>query len=394
MTSQRWEHWRNTASDSTHRVNEILQARDGSVWIASSDGVEIRRPDGQIERLTQIESIDVRHTTGVAEDGAGNIWITSGWSYEGAFRFDGAAWTHFGAEQDLPGFRHKVRIDRKGRPWFLGLAAGSRHDAKGGTGAAVLVGDHFEHWTTARGLMHDRVFAFAEGQNGELWFGTTGGLSCWHEGAWTHWTNSNGLRDARIWTLAVDEQNQVWFSGGWNGLGTIRDGEPHYLTTADGLPSDRWEDIRADPLGGIWATSAAAVMRIKDNHRYVISTAHGIGHSNLWPIFRTRDRVFIGTFGAGTTVLDRTMLENCALRVELAEPILHDESATIRWHAVARDRLISAGDIETRYRLQNGAWSKWSMMRFAHLCAAPGTHTFPVHARPLLAASPPPRRHD
>ncbi|MCH8851408.1 MAG: PAS domain S-box protein [Planctomycetes bacterium] len=389
MTSQLWEHWRNPASDSTNRVNEILQARDGSVWIASSDGVEIRRPDGQIERLTQIESIDVRHTTGVAEDGAGNIWITSGWSYEGAFRFDGAAWTHFGAEQDLPGFRHKVRIDRKGRPWFLGLAADSRHDAKGGTGAAVLVGDHFEHWTTARGLMHDRVFAFAEGQNGELWFGTTGGLSCWHEGAWTHWTNSNGLRDARIWTLAVDEQNQVWFSGGWNGLGTIRDGEPHYLTTADGLPSDRWEDIRADPLGGIWATSAAAVMRIKDNHRYVISTAHGIGHSNLWPIFPTRDRVFIGTFGAGTTVLDRTMLENCALRVELAEPILHDESATIRWHAVARDRLISAGDIETRYRLQNGAWSKWSMMRFAHISAAPGTHDFTVQARNQLAESPP-----
>ena len=89
-------------------MNEILEARDGSIWIASCDGVEIHAPDGTVERLTQILERSIRDTTGVAQDQEGDVWLTSGWGYEGAFRFDGARWSYYGPEQDLPGCRHKV----------------------------------------------------------------------------------------------------------------------------------------------------------------------------------------------------------------------------------------------------------------------------------------------
>ena len=102
--------------------------------------------------------------------------MTSGSAYEGAFRFDGSAWSHFGPEQGLHGYRHKVRIDRQGRPWFLGLDAPHHGGYAAGTGAAVYEDGRFTHWTTADGLIHDRVFAFAEGREGEFWFGTLGGL--------------------------------------------------------------------------------------------------------------------------------------------------------------------------------------------------------------------------
>ena len=391
-TDRFWEYWRNHAEGSKDSVNEIIEASDGRIWIATSDGIEIRSPSAPVERFSRINDIDVRHTAGLAQDRDGNVWVSSGWSYEGAFRFDGTSWEHFGPREGLPGLRHKVRIDRRGRPWFLGLNTALAENAMEGTGAAVYSDGKFVHWTTADGLIHNRVYAFAEGLNGELWFGTFGGLSRWQAGEWTHWTPSNGLRLANIWTLAVDESNVLWFGNEWDGLGTLRSGSPEYFAAIDGLAINQIRDVRSDPRGGIWATYPGGVLRIKGDRCYSISTAQGIGHPSLWPILPTQDRVYIGTLGNGMAILDRNLLDSVPLQIFVGEPTIQKESATLRWRAVAREGLISPEDIETRYRVDDGAWSDWSLERSAHLAHAVGPHSLTVQARNRLADSAPAQR--
>jgi len=382
-----WEYWKKPARESKNRVHEIFEADDGSVWIASDEGVEVRPPDGHVRRFERVNGCVIR-STGVAQDGNGDIWVTSGSAYEGAFRFDGTAWSHFGPEQGLHGYRHKVRIDRKGRPWFLGLDAPHHGGLAAGTGAAVYEDGRFTHWTTADGLLHDRVFAFAEGREGEFWFGTLGGLSRWQAGRWTHWTTANGLRAARVWTIDTDENNRLWFSHEWHGLGTIEGDTPRYLTTEDGLLANEVQDIRADPRGGIWVSCRGGVARYHGGRWCVIPTDSGIGHPSLWPVVPTRDRVYIGTLGAGTVVLNRTALESVSFDVLLTGPSIREGLATVRWHAAARDALIRSHEIETHYRLDNGSWSEWLSGRSATVPAVPGSHTFTVEARSRLAETP------
>ena len=384
-TDRLWERFLNSAPDATNRVYEILLTRDGEVWTATSDGIRIRSTDGSVRGITEIDGRSVRYTTGIAQDGDGNIWLTSGQAFRGAFRFDGSSWSYFGPEQGLIGFRHKVRIDRKGRPWFLGLEAGLPRIFNSGTGAAVLSNGEFQYWTTAEGLSHDRVYAFAEGAEGEFWFGTWDGLSRYKDGDWTHWSQADGLKSAKIWTLAVDSDNRLWFADKLNGIGYIDRDRPYYLNTEDGLIGNKVQDIRADPKGGVWLTCTGGVMRLTRERMFTFPSRIGIGRSNLWPILPTEDRVWIGTTGAGVAVLNRSALERCEIRISIDNLVVDGDAASLTWHVAARDALIRSDQIETRYRLDDDEWSEWSPARSAVLAVSAGRHPFTVEARSRLA---------
>jgi len=92
-------------------VNEILVARNGTLWLASGQGVEALRPDG--EPLDVAFSETPLHVTGLAEDRRGHIWAVSGGAFSGAFVWDGAAWRHETEDaQGRPlGLIHKARAD-------------------------------------------------------------------------------------------------------------------------------------------------------------------------------------------------------------------------------------------------------------------------------------------
>ncbi len=383
-----WDHWKDRSPGSLNRITEIVEARDGHIWITSTEGVQVRDPDGTVRRINDIAGQRMCDSTGIAEDGRGAVWVTSGGAYEGVFRFDGSNWQHFGSEQGLPGYRHKVRIDRRGRPWFLGLGDALDNSNSYGVGVAVYENDRFTHWTTRDGLLHDRVYAFAEGLEGEYWFGTAAGLSRLEDGEWTHWTIANGLAKSRIWAITVDRDNTVWFTDRLNGLGTVRDGVPQYLTTEDGLIDNQIQDVRADPRGGLWLTCSGAVQKYRQGRWYTFRAADGLGHSSFWPVLPTEDHIYVGTLGEGVAVLDRLALEDADLHVEVVKPAMREGSALLHWHATAREALVAESQIETRYLLDDEGWSEWSVEHPGAVVVGSGSHSLVVQARCRLADSP------
>jgi hypothetical protein len=94
-------------------------------------------------------------------------------------------------------------LDKKGVKWLgtdLGIA---RH-----IGDDTL--DKWTIFTTRDGLVNDYVQAITDDKDGNIWFGTQGGISVFDGSKFTNYTKANGLSSDNILCLTVDKQGVVW----------------------------------------------------------------------------------------------------------------------------------------------------------------------------------------
>lgn len=381
---QRWTHWRNDRHGATNQVLEIMRANDGSVWLGTRDGVEIRRADGSSEFLTRIGETSLRTITGLAQDNAGNIWLSSGLSFDGAFRFDGSTWVHFGKAQGLAApLVHRIRKDRLGNLWFLGLGDPWK-DPMDGPGAFVLRDERFERWGRAEGLPNGRVYAFAHGQDGSLWFATLGGLSRFREGTWTHWNQRNGLCVDRVFAIALDESARLWFTHELvGGLGYINENDsPEYVPRSAGLSDDHISDIAVGPQNRLWVAAETGVFSLWKGAWTAFTCDHGLPRPNALDVLTSGELVYMGTFGGGTAILDLTRAELHPPKIRFHRTEILDSNATVRWNAMAYEGELAPGEIPTRYSLDGNQWSPWSIRREVELeDLGVGTYTMHVQAK-------------
>jgi ligand-binding sensor domain-containing protein len=79
-------------------------------------------------------------------------------------------------------------------------------------------------YTTADGLVDNLVLAIAGDSAGNIWFGTSGGVSRLANSVWTSYTETDGLANNMVYAIAIDADGSVWF-------GTA-DGVSHYTLGA------------------------------------------------------------------------------------------------------------------------------------------------------------------
>jgi PAS domain S-box-containing protein len=354
--------------------------------------VELHHPDGRVGEITAIGGVPLYVVTGICQDADGGVWITSGSSFAGAYRWDGARWDHF----DVGGkdvYIHKIRRDRRGRLWFLGIGVYSGMVSTGEPGAFVLDGGSFIPWGTRQGLMSGRVYAFAEGMNGSLWFGTMAGISRWSPsaasgGTWKHWTSREGLRGHRVFTMAVDSAGTVWFGDydGRQGLGYVDTSDAiHYLTTADGLANDQVWDVKADRAGILWITTSGGLSSLDHGIFSTFDDKSGLPHLSLWPVLPLDRHIYVGTTGRGVAILDRGESTTPTPVIELEPPLIEHNAVLLRWKALAHWGELSPHDIFTRYRLSGGPWSAWEKTTEVKLDDLPaGDYAYQVEAKGLF----------
>lgn len=147
-------------------VREFLQARDGSVWIATDEGVSRWQNQG-ITNYRVSDGLAYFSTRSLLEDRRGDVWI--------------------GTDQGL----------------------------------SRLHGGIFEHDGATDALKNEKIWAIHEDSDGGLWFGTrTGGLYRWRSDVLTHYTTAQGLSSNGIYELLEDGNNNLWISGP-NGISAL-----------------------------------------------------------------------------------------------------------------------------------------------------------------------------
>jgi PAS domain S-box-containing protein len=384
-SSHRWTYWNDEESFGKSSTNDLLVARDGRVWVARGLGVEVRQGDKLVQEFLVAGDQRLNAITGLAEDQEGNIWVSSGSAFDGAFRWDGVRWKHFGEREGLGAAHiHRIIRDNRGHLWFLAISVPevALVDPSKEPGAFEYADGKFTQWNRSVGVPAGNVYAFVRDLEGSLWFGTDRGLARRKNGQWTYWTIATGLRSDRVFAMTVDTRNRIWLADQTNGVAYMQNDIPHYFGVSDGLISDAVWGLQADSLGHVWMATRGGLSRYFEGAWASFGVSSGLSRARLWPILPIGDRVYLGTTGGGTAILHLEDQGKHDPIILMSQPVVEKGSVLFRWKPYGYFGEVAPKDLHTRHRLDSGEWSSWSLSReFTLSDCPPGEHVFTVQAR-------------
>jgi len=281
----------------------VLEDSRGDLWIGNWNRVSgpggVMRYDGrEIVHFGKEDGIAAPWIWSIIEDRSGKLWFGG---FSGLYRYDGETIETVAAHRGGPNTQSYVTLmeDREGRIW-AGTTHGIRlyengerkiltgsdkpeapigklrvsvilEDLDGniwaGTWDGVLRwdGESFTHYNVDDGLVNRAVWSGARDREGNLWFGTEGGISKHNprNGAWENFTVAHGLPENRIEAIAEDQDGNMWF--GSKGGGVIRyDGRTFQtISLRDGLPHNSVNGITQDRDGNYWFTTEKGLVRYR-----------------------------------------------------------------------------------------------------------------------------------
>jgi len=392
ITSTLWSTLRSDVRHQANSVNELRYMADSTLWAATSQGLLIFSGGTLQRHIDRVNGKELGVVTGLAQDRAGHIWISSGATFSGAYRWDGRSWKHFGVPEGLPAERiHRIMSDRRGRLWFLTMSSAAPGvDPDLENGAFVYDSTRFTQVGLRQGLPSGRVYTMAEDSSGAFWFGSLGGLSRWDRGTWTHWNTHNGLFSNRVFTLAIDADNRVWFGHQYDGLGYMDTlGQPRYVATVEGLPSNAIWDLEVGADGKLWVATREGIACFNQGVWASLGPEHGLASPYVWPLLARGRYLYCGTSGSGISVLDYGLLEKPAPIVAFSEPVTRGDETVISWNTHAPWAEIPSADVHTRYRIDGGTWSLWGGERTTTVRDLSfGVHTIEVQSKGLVGQVP------
>ena len=190
------------------RVRNVFRDNQGALWIGT-EGRGVFRENGTM--LTHYMTKDglVNNFARVFLQGRdGSVWIATD---EGVSRWRPQGFTNYQMRDGLCYFSTRSLWEDRNSDIWIGTDRGVSH----------FHGDGFVQDTVTDALKNEKIWAIREDSDGGLWFGTrTGGLYRWRFGRLTHFTTAQGLASNSIYELLEDGRGNFWISGP-NGISVI-----------------------------------------------------------------------------------------------------------------------------------------------------------------------------
>ncbi len=208
-------------------ITALLQAKDNTVWAASTSGV-IRVSGASQRTWTVSDGLADNVVRALLETHDGIIWAGTN---QGISRWDGSRWQTlpYASTPDTNGSHITDILFEKsdGTVW-----------ANTWEGIARWDGSTWQAWPIAKNSpRYNGVRAMLETSNGDLWIGTWGdGAYRWDGSKWHIYTTAEGLSANRIQVLVKGPENTLWAS-------TYGGGVDRYDST-----TNRWQSFPA-PFG-------------------------------------------------------------------------------------------------------------------------------------------------
>lgn len=233
----------------------------------------------------------------IINDSTGNPFLMG---YGGRSQF-----TYFSTDDGLvmDGIR-TICMDHQGNLWFGTTGGLSRYD-----------GRSFVTFTTAQGLSLDLILSLLEDRKGRLWIGTQGGgLSCYDGRSFVNYTTADGLGGNKVKCIAEDKDGYLWFGSTGGGLcrmnpsASLKPGEKRFVnfTTADGLSGNTIRCITEDSKGNLWiGTNGGGISKYDGKSFVTLSTKQGLANDFVHSICEDRKGyLWFGTEGSGVCRYD------------------------------------------------------------------------------------------
>ena len=218
-------------------VFELELDRAGSFWIGTQEEGLIRRIGSRVERFNEADGLSGDSVVNVLEDREGNVWVAT---TTGLDRFRDVKIATVATREGLP-FRHVGAVTRSaaGGVWVANHRALVRMTDARSLPAPALRPPGAE----VAGLLED--------SKGRLWVGVDEGLASLVDGRFSTVTLPDGSGTGVVLSMAEDRDGDLWITTTHASYSLLRIRDDRVIETVprDGIPS---VIVAAHPDGGVW----------------------------------------------------------------------------------------------------------------------------------------------
>jgi signal transduction histidine kinase/ligand-binding sensor domain-containing protein len=248
-------------------VSSILADRDGGMWLGTNDGLDrwnqgqmtiYRKPGGQRPvRAAQrsgvpeiaISGLPDNRVMSLLRDGRGRIWVST-WGGAGYLENE-----RFTPVHGIPGgYARSIAEDTAGNLWIAHQDAGLLRLSSDGAVDPIP-------WRRLGHSDYAAVLA-ADSSRGGLWIGyQLGGIAYFHDGQIrATYPAGKGMGEGRVNGLRLD-RDTLWAATD-GGLSRLKNGRIATLTSKNGLPCDGIHLVMEDDSQAFWLLTACGLVRI------------------------------------------------------------------------------------------------------------------------------------
>ena len=211
------ENWQTHNKDNEltdKKVWAICQDKKGNLWFGTDTGVTCYNGENW-QTYNNQDYLTYSGVRSIYQDKKDNLWFGT-WD-DGVTFYNGKNWNNYSNQEIKPKKKskfqnlfpqketlkgNKVRAicqDKNGNLWF-------------GTDQGVTCYDGNKKWTTytkKEGLADNTVNAICQDKNSNIWFGTEKGVTCYDGKRWKNYTTEDGLANDKVLAICQDNQRTI-----------------------------------------------------------------------------------------------------------------------------------------------------------------------------------------
>ena len=236
------------------QADNVIEARDGSVYVFCAAGGLARIYHGAVTAFTKKDGLPSVYANGLLEDKDGTIWLGTNGLLT-SFR-EGRFAVH--RDPGIDGrFVSAIAEDEEGIILTTSDSIALRY--RNGKAEPLT----FHGRTTPLSTRGNYTFTIRRSPDGTLWFGTAKGLYRFAKGQPPENARQEQITFP-VTTIFDDGRGSLWLGGRIPGLTRfrIRDGRVTHYTESDGLFDDYPSSILADDRGNLWISTATGIYRV------------------------------------------------------------------------------------------------------------------------------------
>ena len=372
--------------DLKNHLVSLLPAKDGRLLIGTADGLITFGANGAREDRRQIGNQPLGLVTGLVQSDDGDIWLSSGANFTGAYRLSQSGNSvgtpkRYGPAEGLPDVNfHQLHVDPGGTLWALATGGGK---AKENSGPYVWSGQRFQKWEHSDGLIDSHVYSVARAEDNSLWFATSGGLSRFRNSSWRHWKTKDGLKSDTLFFVTPRPEGGVYFLDRANGVGEIDANDTvRYHQIGPAHSSNAAWQLQIDNAGNWWVATRGGLYVRRSGIWNWIGQPAGLENLDLWPLAFWNNHICAGSDGTGLFCLNQQVLGARPPRVEFEAPRVDGSTIEVQWHIRNFEDAASIEGNTCRYRRDAAPWSGWQVQgRAIFQSLSPGKHLLEVEAK-------------
>ncbi|MCD6066440.1 MAG: rsbU 7 [Bacteroidetes bacterium] len=269
-----------------------LQDREGNYWFGTNGFGVAKLTSEMFTNYSPANGLPGEYIHCVFEDSKKNIWI--GVSDQGVVRLKDNAMTMFSttsvnkSQKIIDKNVHVVREDKNGNIWF-GTQAG----------ISCYNGSSINNYTIKQGLMDTSVYSLYIDRNNIVWAGTHNGLYAFDGSRFNavELVNSakTGKEDAPIYSIYEDKNHALWLSGN-KGVIKYQDNKVTLFGAAQGFIDQSVFCTLQDPGGNYWFSSESGIYRYDGKAFKNINDTMGLSSNQVYLLqMDDKNNLWIGT---------------------------------------------------------------------------------------------------